>query len=199
MWCFRVGWGYFVYLHSPERSLWQLSKEQGLVVVFRAEWDPIWVKWAHLGNLYEKWATVRKVGHRMIEFSLSKFGERKFNQIWREKIQSYYKTFTTHWSGGRVQVWVEVWAPACHLTPEGYSRRQSKFLTAKSILKLLRTRSCQCTAWAGWTHDGQASTNTGRFLVCSSRCWQRQAHSRKKCYHFCNTDSVESQKGFNAL
>ena len=26
-----------------------------------------------------------------------------------------YKTFTTRWSGGRVQVWVQVWAPACHL------------------------------------------------------------------------------------
>ena len=38
------------------------------------------------------------------------------------------KTFTTRWSGGRVQVWVQVQAPACHLaiTPEGCSRRQSK-------------------------------------------------------------------------
>ena len=25
------------------------------------------------------------------------------------------KTFTTRWSDGRVQVWVQVWAPACHL------------------------------------------------------------------------------------
>ena len=39
-----------------------------------------------------------------------------------------YKTFTTRWSGGRVQVWVQVRAPAGHLaiTPEGCSRRQSK-------------------------------------------------------------------------
>ena len=38
------------------------------------------------------------------------------------------KTFTTRWSGGRVQVWVQVQAPACHLaiTSDGYSRRQSK-------------------------------------------------------------------------
>ena len=37
------------------------------------------------------------------------------------------KNSTIHGSGGRVQVWVQVWAPACHLaiTPEGYSRRQS--------------------------------------------------------------------------
>ena len=39
-----------------------------------------------------------------------------------------YKTFTTRWSGGRVQVWVQVWAPACHLAispkavPEGNRR-----------------------------------------------------------------------------
>ena len=39
-----------------------------------------------------------------------------------------YKTFTTRWSGGRVQVWVQVWAPACHLAispkavPEGNQR-----------------------------------------------------------------------------
>ena len=34
-------------------------------------------------------------------------------------------TSTTHWSGGRVQVWVQVQAPADHLaiTPKGYSRR----------------------------------------------------------------------------
>ena len=34
-------------------------------------------------------------------------------------------------SGGKVQVWVQVQAPACHLeiTSEGYSRRQSKVLT----------------------------------------------------------------------
>ena len=39
-----------------------------------------------------------------------------------------YKTFTTRWSGGRLQVWVQVWAPACHLAispkavPQGYRR-----------------------------------------------------------------------------
>ena len=37
------------------------------------------------------------------------------------------------------QVWVQVRAPAGHLaiTPEGYSRRQSKVLTAKSMAQLL--------------------------------------------------------------
>ena len=39
-----------------------------------------------------------------------------------------YNPVSTRWSGCRVQVWVQVWAPAGHLaiTPEGCSRRQSK-------------------------------------------------------------------------
>ena len=49
--------------------------------------------------------------------------------------KSYYKTFTTHWSGCsltlncRVQVRVQVQVPAGYpaITSEGYSRRQSKF------------------------------------------------------------------------
>ena len=42
---------------------------------------------------------------------------------------------------------------------------------------------------------GWASTNTGRFLVDSSRCWQRLARLRKKCYHSCDTDLVlESER-----
>ena len=58
------------------------------------------------------------------------------------------KSFTTRWSGGRVQVWVQVQAPAANfaITPEGYSRRQSKILAAKSMAKLLKQHSG--TAWA---------------------------------------------------
>ena len=37
-------WGCFVYVHIQERGVWRMSKEQGLVVVFRAKWDPIWAK-----------------------------------------------------------------------------------------------------------------------------------------------------------
>ena len=37
------------------------------------------------------------------------------------------------------------------ITPKGYSRRQSKGLTAKSMAKLLGPRSS--TAWAGWTGE----------------------------------------------
>ena len=59
------------------------------------------------------------------------------------------KTLTTRWSGARLQVWVQVWVPACHLaiTPNDYSRRKSKDLTAKSMAELLGTHSG--TAWAG--------------------------------------------------
>ena len=64
------------------------------------------------------------------------------------------KTSTTHCSGGRVQVWVQVWAPACQLaiTPEGYSRRHSKVLTANQWRGILGQHSPRsCTAWAGRT------------------------------------------------
>ena len=43
---------------------------------------------------------------------------------------------------------------------------------------------------------GQASTNTGRFQVCCSRCLQRQASLRKTCYHSCYTDSVQDSTRF---
>ena len=66
-------------------------------------------------------------------------------------------TSATHWSGSRVQVWVKVRAHASHLgddlaiTPEGYSWRQSKVLTAKSMGELLGPRSSN--AWAGRTRE----------------------------------------------
>ena len=41
----RWAWGCFVFVHIPERCVWLLSKEQGLGVVFWANWDPIWAKW----------------------------------------------------------------------------------------------------------------------------------------------------------
>ena len=44
-----------------------------------------------------------------------------------------------------------------------------------------------------------ASTNTGCFLVCCSRCRQQPACLRKTCYHCCNTDSLQQSKRFNAL
>ena len=106
-----------------------------------------------------------------------------------------YKTFTTRWSGGRVQVWVQVWAPACHLAispkavPEGNRRfkgqnqRPSSWGSSPALLGRVR--------WA--------STNTGCFRVGGSRCWQQPAHLRKTCYHLCDNDSVQELTRFNAL
>ena len=42
----------------------------------------------------------------------------------------------------------------------------------------------------------RARTNTLRFRVGGSRCWQRQARLRKMCYHSCDTDSVRESKRF---
>ena len=55
-------------------------------------------------------------------------------------------TCTTCSSGGRVQIWVQVLTPAqpaAHvpITPSHSSRRRSKFLTAKSMAKLLGLHS----------------------------------------------------------
>ena len=55
------GWGCFVYVHIPERGLRRLSKEQGLLVVFWAKWDPIWAKWDPSGKF------VLKVGKSALE------------------------------------------------------------------------------------------------------------------------------------
>ena len=65
------------------------------------------------------------------------------------------KTIKTRWTGGRNQVWVQVRASACHLaiTPEGYSRRQSKVLTAKS-----RPRCGGALRHSLGGSDGQAQT-----------------------------------------
>ena len=101
-----------------------------------------------------------------------------------------YKTFTTRWSGGTVQVWVQVWAPACHLAispkavPEGNRkfRGQNQLPSSWSRSQALLVRL--------------ASTDTGSFLVCCSRCWQRQALLRKTCYHSCDTDLVQESTRF---
>ena len=86
-------------------------------------------------------------------------------------------TFTTCWSGGRVQVWDQVWAPACHLAislkaiPGGNSRfggqkqRPSSWGSFPALL----------------VQVGQASTNMGCFLVRGSCCWPQQACLRTNC------------------
>ena len=63
-----VFWGgaFFVYVHIPKRSVWLLSKEHGLVVVFWAKWVPIWKKWDPSGQF------VRKVGKSALELGNKK-------------------------------------------------------------------------------------------------------------------------------
>ena len=105
------------------------------------------------------------------------------------------KTFTTRWSGGRVQVWVQVWAPASHLAislkavPEGNWRFRGQN-------QLPSSWGCSVALFA---LVGLASTNTGHFQVCCSRCWQWLACLRKRCYHSGDTDSVQESKRFECF
>ena len=109
-----------------------------------------------------------------------------------------YKTFTTCWSGCRVQVSAQVWAPAGHLAispkavPEG-NRRFRGQKSAKSTAKLLGQLS-YLLVWVGL-----ASVKTGHFQVGGIRCWQRPACLRKICYHSWDTDTVQDSTRFNAL
>ena len=99
-----------------------------------------------------------------------------------------YKTFTTRWSGGRVKVWGQIWAPIGHLVislkavPEGNQRFKghnqlpSSWGSSQALLVLAR--------WA--------STNTGCFQVGDSCRWPRLACMRKTC----DTDSVQESPTF---
>ena len=67
------------------------------------------------------------------------------------------ESFAAHWSGGKVLVCVQDRAPSGHLaiTPKGFSKRQSKVLTAKSMVELLGQRS----GTAQFGRVGRASTS----------------------------------------
>ena len=60
-----LGWalGCSVYVHTPKRCVWLLSREQGLGVVFSgwAKWNPTWAKWDPYGQF------VWKVGKSALE------------------------------------------------------------------------------------------------------------------------------------
>ena len=118
-----------------------------------------------------------------------------------KKIQTPYslyynfRAFTTRWSGGRVQVWVQVWAPAGHqaitskVVPADNQRYRGKYQRPSSL--------GSSVALLGLI--GRASTNTRCFQVLGSRCWPRLACLRKTCYHSCNTDSVGEAKRFSCF
>ena len=69
-----LGWalGRFVYVHIPERGVWRLSKEQGLVVVVWANWDPILAKWDPTGQF------VPKMGKSALELRKKNFQSSKW-------------------------------------------------------------------------------------------------------------------------
>ena len=103
-----------------------------------------------------------------------------------------YKTFTTRWSSGRVQVWVQVWAPAGHLaiSPKAVPEGNQRFRGQNQ-----RPSSWGCSP-ALLARVWLASTNTGRFRVGGSRCWPQPSRVRKTCYHSCDTDSVRESTRF---
>ena len=107
------------------------------------------------------------------------------------------KNVTTCWSGGRVQVWIQVWALASQLaiTPEDYSRRQSKVLNFW-LLNEWPTSLGSTLAQLGRVRWVPESTNTGNFWVSGSHGWQQPAHLKKTCFHSCNTDSGLESKMF---
>ena len=95
------------------------------------------------------------------------------------------KTFTTRYSGGSVQVWVQVRALASSKGSNlaisegnrrfsGQNQWPSSWGRAPALLGLV------------W----RASTNTGRFRFCCSRCGPWQARLWKTCYHSCYADLV---------
>ena len=110
-----------------------------------------------------------------------------------------HKKFTTRWSGGRFQVWVQVRAPASGcLSSDNHSRRLYQ--------KAIEDFDCKINGrafGAALRHslgrvqpaelDRQAQAQ-GVFIVTfrvgGSHCCQQQASKRKSCYHSCNTDSV---------
>ena len=83
-----------------------------------------------------------------------------------------------HWySGGRDQVWVqlgkfeELWAPACHLeiTPEGYSRSQSKGLTAKWPSSWGSTQALwHSFGWSDWRAQTQGVSMSAAVTVATT-------------------------------
>ena len=72
--CFWGVFGVFCVRTYPRKGVWLLGKEQGLEVVFWANWDPIWAKWDPCGQF------VRKVGKSALELG-KKFSHKSFNVL----------------------------------------------------------------------------------------------------------------------
>ena len=76
-----------------------------------------------------------------------------------------YKTFTTRWSGGTVQVWVQVWAPASDLaiSPKAVPESNWRF-RGQNQRSSSWGRSPALLAWVG-----RASTNCDKHIVFPSQ------------------------------
>ena len=108
------------------------------------------------------------------------------------------KTFASRWSGGSVQVWLQLWAPAGHLVIW-----QSLLRLFQKVIEGLEGTHCHsgqnqqlssltcCLALLGRV---LASTNTRCFLVSCSLL--AATCLRKTCYHSCDTDSVQKSTRF---
>ena len=94
------------------------------------------------------------------------------------------KTFTTPWSGGK---------------PEFESKFEPLPVIWQSLRRLFQKAIGGLESKALLAQVGRASTNTGRFGVCGSRCGQRQARLRKHATTLAIRTQFKSQQGFNAL
>ena len=149
---------------------------------------------AHAPRPAQCWAWALEMLNAWLKFGISNGLKKNWNSAHWHLCCDFggYDTFTTRWSGGRVQVRVQVWAPACHMAislkavPEDNRRFRGQ--------NQLPSSWGRAPAWLAQV--GRASTNTGRFRVSGSRCGPRQARLRKTCYHSCDTDSVQESTRF---
>ena len=99
-----------------------------------------------------------------------------------------FKTFTTRWSGGRVQVWAQVRAPASHLAiTEGHSRRNRRFWLQNQ--------------WPGsWGRAQKVQARKqGVSMSAAVDAGRDRLAWEKNCYYPWDTGSVQESKSFNGL
>ena len=107
-----------------------------------------------------------------------------------------YKTFTTRWSGGRVQVWVQVQS-----LPVIWQSLQIQIRVSKAFPEDNR-RFWQQNQWlSSWGRTqaqlarvGLVRSNTGNFQVGGSRCWHWATGSLEENVLSCDADSVQESK-----
>ena len=134
-----------------------------------------------LMNSSQTWVWARKVFMSFLTWNNKHLKKEFILQIVYAVMSEAIKPFPTRWSGCRVQVWVQDWAPACHLAispkavPEGNQRFRGQNQLPSS-----------------WGSSPALLWLVGQARVCYSRCWQRQATLAILTQFKC-------QKGFIAL